>query len=137
MIFLFDAQMPLRLARGLKIIDQENKNEKNIVVDIYHANIVLGEGATDTEVILKANQIGAIIISEDDDFKRIRANKVLIKKHNLGYVLYKPPAHGSRYWEKVVSLILAWENLKQKIKNTELPFIFKIDKNGNIHPESF
>ncbi len=137
MHFLFDAQMPVKLVNGLSELDQENRHGL-VNVQFSHADLMVGQGATDAEVILKAATLeNAIIISEDDDFKRIKANKELIKKHNLGYVLYKPPKHGSRYWEKVVSFILAWEDLKKKIKATKRPFIFKIDKNGNIHEETF
>jgi len=134
MRFLFDANMPLRLAKGLELLDQENLGRINI--EISHADQECGSGATDAEVIQKAANINAIIVSEDDDFKRIKANKQLIQKLNVGYVLYKPPKkHGIRYWEKAKAFILCWENLKQKIKEIEPPFILNIDKKGNIQQE--
>lgn len=136
MVFLFDAQMPVKLAHGLEIIDQDN-TPKNKEHEIYHADALLGQGAKDPEVIEKAKELNAIIVSEDDDFKRIKSNKALIKQYKLGYVLYKPPTHGARYWEKVCAFILAWEDLKKKISQTEKPFIFKIDKKGNIQIEFF
>jgi predicted nuclease of predicted toxin-antitoxin system len=133
MHFLFDAQMPLRLAKGLPLIDKDNLKE--IKIQISHADELdgLGQGATDYQVIQKAYELDAIIVSEDDDFKRIKANKELIIKLKVGYVLYKPPKHGSRYWEKALGIIQAWERLKEMINSIEKPFILKIDKDGKIH----
>lgn len=135
MNFLFDAQMPLRLAKGLPLIDKDNLSK--VTINIRHTDEVdgLGQGATDYEIIKKAYELDAVIVSEDDDFKRIKANKELVVKLKVGYVLYKPPKHGSRYWEKALGLIRSWENLKSKIKEIEKPFVLKIDKDGNIHRE--
>ena len=136
MNFLFDAQMPARLAKGLEVIDQEN-NDKVKTHCMFHADDIAGKGSTDEQIIHKANEMQAIIISEDDDFRRIKSNKALVKKFKLGYVLYKPPQHGARYWEKVSAFILGWEKLKKMIEKSEKPFIFKIDKKGDIHTEEF
>lgn len=136
MHFIFDANMPKRLAEGIGKLDQQNISGV-IKIVTSHADDLLGPSATDEEIILKASEIDAIILSEDDDFKRIKTNKALIKKLKVGYVLYKPPKHGSRYWEKAVAFILAWENLKAKVKATYKPFIFKINKSGEITEEIF
>lgn len=133
MLFLFDAQMPKRLANGLQMLDNDNLAQIN--VEIVHADDVCGQGTPDPDIIKKAAELSAVIVSEDDDFKRLKANKQLIKQLNVGYVLYKPPRHGSRYWEKAVAFILAWENLKTKIRTLQPPFILNVDKKGNIQQE--
>lgn len=136
MYFIVDANMPSRLANGLELIDQENVSG-NIKVQVKHSDDLLGKGATDEQIIIFAGKVGGIIISEDDDFKRIKSNKKLVEKLNVGYVLYKPPKHGARYWEKAKAFILGWEHLKDKIKATSKPFIMIIDKSGHIKDESF
>lgn len=134
MLFLFDAQMPLRLAKGLPLIDKDNLRQINI--EIIHADEILGEGVSDALIIHKAHELDAVIVSEDDDFKRIKANKDLVIKLKVGYVLYKAPKkHGSRYWEKAVALILAWENLKKMISEIEKPFVIKIERDGKLYRE--
>jgi len=135
MHFLFDAQMPLRLARGLETLDQENEANREIKTKISHADILLGAGAEDSQVIHKALEIDAIIFSEDSDFRKTKSNRALIKQFKLGYVLFKPPTHGSRYWEKVLAVVLAWEKLKAMIKDIDKPFLLKIDRKGNIMQE--
>jgi predicted nuclease of predicted toxin-antitoxin system len=138
MHFIFDAQMPVKLAIGLEALDKEN-NAGIIKIKTHHADNdkELGRGATDAEIIVWAGKHKAIIISEDDDFKRIKSNKQLVKNLKVGYVLYKPPHHGSRYWEKVQAFIMGWERLKEKIKEIEKPFVLIINKKGEIKEEPF
>ena len=134
MHFIFDANLPLRLAKGLVYIDNDNLRE--IKVQISHADELCGPGHDDRDVIIKAHELGGIIISEDDDFKRIKENKALIRKLGVGYVLYKAPQkRGSLYWDKAKAIILAWEPLKARIRASSVPFIMNIDRKGNIHQE--
>ena len=134
MYFIFDANMPPKLVTGLEALDQENSSNA-LKIKIVHSDHLLNIGATDVEIIRKAGKLGAIIISQDDDFKRIKLNKQLVKKLKVGYVLYKPPTHGARYWEKVQAFILGWERLKQKIREIEKPFVLIINKKGDISQE--
>lgn len=133
MNFIFDANLSFRLAEGLAILESGNDPDKEVIVSCKHANYVddLGEGATDPQVIQYAGKNKAIIISQDDDFKRIQGNRVLIKELKVGYVLYKPPKHGCRYWEIVEAFIAGWKKLKDTLKDKEPPFMFIIDKKGN------
>lgn len=136
MYFIVDANMPIRMAKGLELIDQNNISG-HINVNIEHVDEILGTSATDEEVIVYAGKVDAIIISQDDDFKKIKSNKKLVEKLKIGYVLYKPPKHGMRYWEKVQSFILGWERLKDLIRATPKPFIIIIEKNGSVKQEYF
>jgi len=135
MNFILDENMPQKLAKGLEVLDQENSFGIN--VKITHSTEIK-KGATDEEIIKIAGRKDAIIISQDDDFKRIKSNKLLVKQLKVGYVLYKPPNKtGTRYWEIVKSFILGWEHLKEKIRETEKPFIIIINKKGEISHETF
>jgi hypothetical protein len=134
--FLFDAQMPPRLAQGIELIDQENRDGKHINVRISHVATLYGNGVTDLEVITKAKELGAIIVSEDPDFYTIEVNKQLLKQLNVGCVVYKPPAHGTRYWEKTLAFILGWENIKELVRESIPPFLIRVDKKGNAFHEA-
>lgn len=118
MYSIFDANMPPKLVTGLGALDRE-KPINALKIKIVHSDYLLNNGASDEEIIHKAERLGAIIISQDDDFKRIKSNKQLVKKLKVGYVSDKPPTHGARYWEKVKAFILVWERLKQKIREIE------------------
>lgn len=118
MYSIFDANMPPKLVTGLGALNQENSINA-LKIKIVYSDHLLNIGATDEEIIHKAERLGAIIISQDDDFPGIKTNKQLVKKLKVGYVSYKPPMHGARYWEKGQAFILAWERLKQKIREIE------------------
>lgn len=129
MTFLFDANISWRIAEGLNILEQGNS--RNIIpIIIEHADKILGPGAEDLDVIKEAGKKSAIIISQDDDFKRIKANRSLIIQLKIGYVLYRPPRHGSRYWEIVESFVAGWQELREKLSKESFPFIYEIDKFG-------
>jgi len=129
MHLIFDANLSFRLAEALQILESGDINSK---VKIDHADSLVGKGATDEDIIKVAGKTNAIIISQDDDFKRIKSNRELIKKLSVGYIMYRPPKHGSRYWEIVESFILGWQDLKQIISKTTQPFLYQIDRKGNI-----
>ena len=135
MYFIFDANMPLRLVKGLELLDQENRSG-TIKIKIDHSDKVVKVAATDADIIKYASKVDAIIISEDDDFKRIKSNKALLKSLGVGYVLYRPPKHGARYWEKVQAFIIGWEKLKEKIRTLTKPFVLVINKKGEIFEET-
>ncbi|MEO6832858.1 MAG: DUF5615 family PIN-like protein [Chitinophagaceae bacterium] len=128
MHFLFDANLSHRLAEALKVL--EEGDDRGISVTISHADNLLGRGATDMEVIQEAGKTKAIIISQDDDFKRIKSNATLMRQLQVGYVLYKPPKKGSRYWDIVVSFVQGWQRLKETLANRETPFVFTINAKG-------
>lgn len=123
--------MPPRLAKGIEMIDQENRDGINIDVNISHVVLLYGDGIEDVEVIKKAKELGAILVSEDPDFYTIQANKQLIKKMGIGCVVYKPPKAGIRFWEKSLAFINGWEELKEKVRESTAPFLIRIDKNGH------
>ena len=129
MIFLFDANISWRIAEGLNILEQGNNRNVNQII-IEHADKILGAGAEDIDVIREAGKKSAVIISQDDDFKRIKVNRGLIIQLMVGYVLYRPPRHGSRYWEIVESFVAGWQGLREKLSTETFPFIYEIDKFG-------
>ena len=134
MNFLFDANLSYRLADGLNVLESGNDAEKEVIATCVHSDFIdeLGTGAKDPQLISYASKSNSVIISQDDDFKRIQSNARMLKDLKVGYILYKPPKHGSRYWEIVESFILSWKELKVKLKDKEPPFVFIIDKKGKI-----
>ena len=129
MHFIFDANLSFRLAEGLRIF--ESGDTRSVITKIDHSDTLLGKSASDEEIIKIAGKTNAIIISQDDDFKRIKSNKELIKQLGVGYVMYRPPKHGSRYWEIIESFVVGWQRLKMKLSEEKPPFLYQIDRKGN------
>lgn len=130
MHLIFDANLSFRLADGLRSF--ESGDVESVITRIDHADQLLGEGATDPEVIAEAGKTGAIIISQDDDFKRIKSNRELIKDLKVGYIMYRPPKRGSRYWDIVESFVAGWREMKNKLAEKQPPFLYQIDKKGDL-----
>ncbi|MFN6380187.1 MAG: DUF5615 family PIN-like protein [Flavobacteriales bacterium] len=125
MHFIFDANLPPKLAEALFILDKGDKGSK--VQGIEHADILLKTGATDEEIIREASKRNSIIISQDDDFKRIKSNAKLLKEMGVGFIMFKPPKRGARYWEMVEAFVKGWPNIKAKLDSKTPPFILQMN----------
>lgn len=130
MHFIFDANLPYRLAEALLTLEQGDR--ASTVSGIDHADSLLGKGATDEAIIVEAGIKHSIIISQDDDFKRIKSNARLLTELGVGFVMFKPPKRGARYWEIVRAFVIAWPQLKEKIEGKEPPFILQLNSKGEI-----
>jgi predicted nuclease of predicted toxin-antitoxin system len=131
MYFLFDENMPIRLAKGLQILDVDNSYNKPPTHKIDHIT-EHKSGIEDESVVRIAKKLNAIIVSEDDDYKTITATYELVIKLRVGYVLFKPPKKsGCTYEEKVQAFVKAWPKLKEVLKSEKPPFMYIIDKNGD------
>lgn len=133
MHFLFDENMPIRLAKGLEILDADNQYGKSPVHKISHMKEYYKPGATDPDIVRLAKRLNAIVVSEDDDYKNISSLCDLIKRLRVGYVLFKfPRKSGCTYDDIVASFITAWPNLKKALIGETPPFMFIIDRSGRV-----
>ena len=134
MHFLFDENMPIRLAKGLEILDAENDYGKipvNKFTDIteYYKKA----GANDPDIVRLAKKNNAIIVSEDDDYKNITATCELVKKLRVGYVLFKLPKKVGRSYDDIVSaFVSAWPALKKEVSGKAPPYMYIIERSGKI-----
>jgi predicted nuclease of predicted toxin-antitoxin system len=110
MVFLFDENIPYKLAQGFILIE-EAENSPKIKATVSHIKILNREGATDEEVIQIAGEMKAIIVTFDKDFKHIRSYYPLYKKHNVGIILLKLDKRESNYWGIVKLLTNNWEKI--------------------------
>jgi predicted nuclease of predicted toxin-antitoxin system len=133
MHFLFDENMPIQLARGVQLLDKENELGKPPVTIVDHICDHIKKGSPDTDVVRLAKKLGAVVVSQDDDYKTIQATHQLVKKLKIGYVLFKSPKKlGSTYDEIVQAFIGAWPALKEKLRDEKPPFMFTIHPNGKV-----
>jgi hypothetical protein len=132
MLFIFDENYPKEFVEGFSILERANKR-KEIAVDIVFGPDFMGKySATDEEMIQKASLKEAVIVTHDSDFKRIKHYKPLLIEHKVGYIYFKVPKGRFVYWDIVKAFVNRWEELKEKIINSEHPFAFEINKLGQI-----
>lgn len=134
MYFLFDANMPIRLARAIEVLDLDNPLGKKLVNQIHHISQHIDDKSPDTDVVRLAKKLNAIIVSQDDDYKSISATYELVKNLKVGYVLFKPPKKtGCSFEEIIIAFISAWPKLKEAVRGARRPFMFVIDSDGKVY----
>ncbi len=133
MTFLFDENMPICLAKVIQVLDVDNEYKKPPVHKIDHITEHYKAGADDPDVVRKAKSLKAIIVSQDDDYKNISATFELVKKLKVGYVLFKTTQKsGSLYNDIVIAFIKAWQRVKNAISEDKPPFMYIIERTGEI-----
>lgn len=130
MLFVFDENLPHHLAEGLNKLEEGNTKSPNKVV-VKHALEISPKGSTDEDLIAKIGQLQGILFTQDKDFKNKKHYYSLYKTHNIGIVIYTIQ-NKDIYWDKVVSFVKNWEEIKHKVCKSEIPFVFNIGKTGGV-----
>lgn len=137
MLFIFDENYPPEFVKGLAILEQANHRTPVKSEIVFAVDYMGRRGANDEDIIQKATQQNAVIITHDSDFKRIKHYKPLLIEHNVGYIYFKVPKGGYHYWDIVKSFIAKWEELKKSIQNDTIPFAYEVSKTGQIQRLDF
>jgi hypothetical protein len=127
---LFDENYSPHLIEGLSILEKANYRSQfpEEVMDIR--KVAKKQGAADDEVIEIAGNIGAIIFTQDTDFKKLKHKAPLYRKFNTGVVFFHSSGNKIIFWDTVINIIKYWEHLKEQITNSIPPFVLKVTKHG-------
>ena len=145
MVLIFDENYSKYVAEAFSLLEKGNKHVSTKAT-IHHI-LKLGEDLkfpkanikgsySDEEVIQIAGRIGGIVITQDDDFKRIKHLGSMYKQHNVGSVYFKTHKHSRGYWEMTTYMLSRWNEMKENIEKNPIPFCFMIDAKG-IHKQHF
>lgn len=138
MLFIFDENYPPGFVDGFAIIEQADKRNPISSTVVYSCDFMGGvQGSTDEEIITKATQMNAVIVTQDSDFKRIKHYKPLLIEHKVGFIYFKTVKGKNSYWDVVRAFVNRWEDIKEKISKTAHPFAFEINKNGQLNALDF
>ena len=129
MFFLFDENIPYKLAQGFILIEEADNHPK-IKAKIHHIKLMGKEGASDSEVIKIAGDEKEIIVTFDRDFKHIKSYYPLYQKYGVGVILLKLQKKDSNYWGIVKILTNNWENIKTTLHQKSRPFVYQVDNAG-------
>jgi len=138
MLFVFDENFPVEFVHGFSVLEKANRRSK-ISVEVVFSPEFNGckIGSIDTDIIKAASNKYAVIVTHDSDFKRIKHYKTLLIEHKVGYIYFKVPKGVYEYWDIVKAFINKWEELKEQISNSEIPFAFEVSKQGQITKLNF
>ncbi len=128
MIIYFDENMPVVLANGFDILIKGLYKD----VEVRSIKQTFGAGTPDEKWIPIVGQEGAVVITQDLNIGRKRAQIALFKAHQLGIVFLVPPGKGGySYWAMVEQIVAHWPEIYKKSLVTSRPFAF------DINPRSF
>jgi hypothetical protein len=139
MVFVFDENISYKVAEALSLLEQGDKTTK-FTAEVWHILRLAEElkvqkenpkeSYKDPEVIKIAGMKKAIIVTQDDDFKRIKQYYSLYKEHNVGVVFFKTVVDSRGYWNMINFFISKWPQLKELVRDKKTPFCFIISKHG-------
>ena len=141
MLFIFDENFPRRFVQGFSILEKANRRSLFQVEVVFSVDFmggskidpITGERLTiqDEEIILKASEQDAVIITHDSDFKRIKHYRSLLMMHKAGFIYFRTPKKYT-YWDYVKAFVNSWEEIKEKVSNASHPFAFEVSKQGHL-----
>lgn len=134
MLFIFDENYPKGFVEGFATIEKSDKRNPIVSSVVYSCDFMgsaKGESIKDEEIIEKASQLNAVIVTMDSDFKKVKHYKPLLIEHKVGYVFFRQTGK-NHYWDIVKAFINSWEDLKTKISASSHPFAFEVNKKGQI-----
>lgn len=132
MLLIFDENFPPDFVKAFALLEGADRRS-NLSVDVIFSNDLMGgSGSSDEEIIMKASERGAVIVTHDSDFKRIKHYKPLLIKHKVGYIYFKVPKGKYQFWDIIRAFINKWDEIKLAIAKSEHPFAFEISKTGHL-----
>lgn len=140
MVIIFDENYSPKLADGIRLLEQGNTKNKPIA-EVWHI-LALAESLNlkpkssssymDEEVIEIAGKKRGIIITQDNDFRRIKHLHQLYKDHKVGVIFFQTPKGKISYWDIVKVFVQNWNELKTIIQKEDTPFCFNVKSRGGI-----
>ncbi|MEO8087035.1 MAG: hypothetical protein ABI763_09460 [Bacteroidota bacterium] len=144
MVFVFDENFSHWLVTAMHFLEQGNQFRTTTNTEVYHILKLaeelqypkIGASYKDDDVIKMTASKSGILLTHDDDFRRIKHLSKLFKANNVGVFFFQTHNDSRGYWNMVNNLIKRWPEIKEKAENTVPPFYFCIKKTG-IHQYSF
>jgi predicted nuclease of predicted toxin-antitoxin system len=126
MRILFDENAPDKLVQGIACFTHFFDDIDDY--QITSVSLLKKLSATDEEV-LKLVGKGGILITYDKDFKKHKNLKTAIAKHEIGIFWVQQPKRPD-FFELGKFLLNNWEDIIEKIKTENRPFIYQVLKKG-------
>lgn len=133
MTIYIDENMPPHLARGFDIIQKPLSIKMAKKIEVKSIKDVFGEGAQDELWIPIAGEEGACVITQDYNIRRIKHQRELCEKYNLGMFYFRPPSkQGFQYWDMITLVVKHWLQIMKTCIKEERPFAYRITSRGGI-----
>jgi hypothetical protein len=131
MLFVFDENLPPKLAQGLDLLEKSNP-ASNVDLDVLSAVEFMGRrGATDEEILEAVGKAGGVVFTKDKDFKQIKLYDKIIEEHKTRVLFFSSNKRFIFFWDMLVAMVGRWEEIKEKLSRDVPPYVYRFDiKNG-------
>jgi len=127
----FDENFSHRIAYGMREFQAARPSED--VTVIWNPD-EFGKGATDEEWIPKVASKRGIILTQDLNIHRTKAQWELCLRNKIGVFFFKPPKRGWNHWLIVREIVNRWEEI-QSLSQQKRPFGWIIEhKKAKMKP---
>lgn len=120
----FDENFSPALVDGLRRIQDGRKADDIAVCSIIEE---FGRGAPDETWIPGIASRHGVVITQDTNIHRTRAQWMLCQTNKIGVFFVKPPKKGWGYWDIVRLVVRWWPDISRLAKDTNRPFGFCIE----------
>jgi hypothetical protein len=124
----FDENFSLRIASGMREFQSGNRSEE---IEVIWCPDEFGRGAQDEDWIPKVASKKGVIITQDMNINRVRAQWDLCQENKVGLFFFKPPKAGWNYWIIVKEVVNRWEEIKRTARSSKRPFGYVIEVRKN------
>ena len=123
----FDENFSHRIASGMREFQDAKPSEG---ISVIWAPEEFGKGAKDEEWIPLVASKHGIVLTQDINIHRTRAQWELCRQNKIGIFFFKPPKAGWSHWVIVREVVNRWEEIKLLAKQ-QRPFGFMIEQRKN------
>ncbi len=115
----FDENFSRRIASGMREFQAARRSEG---IDVIWCPDEFGQGAADEDWIPKVASKQGIILTQDLNIHRTRAQWDLCQNNKVGVFFFKPPRDGWGHWVIVREVVNRWEEIKHLASSLKRPF---------------
>ncbi|MCX6874455.1 MAG: hypothetical protein NTW21_11720 [Verrucomicrobia bacterium] len=115
----FDENFSHRIASGMREFQSARLSEE---VTIVWCPDEFGLGATDEEWIPKVASKHGVVLTQDQNIQRTRAQWELCQQHKLGVFFFRAPKAGWNHWAIMREVVNRWEEIKRIAAHKKRPF---------------
>lgn len=120
----FDENFSRRIASGMREFQDARPNEDTSVIWTPDE---FGKGAQDEDWIPLVASKHGVVLTQDLNIHRTRAQWELCRQSKIGIFFFKPPKAGWDHWVIVREVVKRWEEIKQLAKQKR-PFGYVIEQ---------
>jgi hypothetical protein len=120
----FDENFSHRVAAGMREFQDARPNEG---VSVIWCPDEFGKGAQDEDWIPKVASKHGVVLTQDLNIHRTRAQWELCSTNKIGIFFFKPPKAGWSHWIIVREVVNRWEEIK-KLASGSRPFGYVIEQ---------